>query len=226
MFSDWVPVLIEVLAGIGLFLFLVVLLANVRLKQKNRRAEKIKLFARQSGMTYQHQLPELENLLEAFELIQKKGAVISITNVLVSRSGELTLYLFDYAWEMPGQESDPQKQTAVLFEDFRLQLAHFLLRPRRMGDFLDSLSGIRDVVPEGNRQFNRKFRLTSQTPRETYFLFTEQLVQFFLQNEKLHAEGVDTFLLLYEPGKLIEPAGLPHFLEENLKGYQYLKNAS
>lgn len=226
MFSDLVPVLIKILAGIGAFLFFIVSVSKARLRQRNRREKKLRLFAENSGMTYQKNLAELERLLKPFELIQKENAEIKITNVLVSRSGELTLFIFDYSWETSGQEGELQKQTAILFDDFRFQFAHFLLRPRKMGDLLESLSGNRDVVPKGNKVFNRKYRLTSQTPRETYYLFSEQLMQFFLQTEKLHAEGLDTLFLIYEPGVIIEPEKLQKFLEDNLKGYRQLKKAT
>ncbi len=226
MLSDLVPVFIKILAGIGALLFFIVSVAKARIKQRNKREKKLRIFAGNAGMTYQKNLAELERLLKPFELIQKENAEIKITNVLVSRSGELTLFIFDYSWETSGQEGELQKQTAILFDDFRFQFAHFLLRPRKMGDYLESLSGNRDVVPEGSKVFNKKYRLTSQAPRETYYLFTKQLMQFFLQTEKLHAEGLDTFFLIYEPGVIIEPVKMQNFLEDNLKGYHQLKKAT
>ncbi len=225
MFAEIVPGLIKILAGIGALLFLVVSVSKARLHQRDRRGKALQLFARDSGMTYQENLLELEQLLKPFQLIQKKNAEIKIRNVITSRSGELTLFLFDYSWESEGGD-EFQHQSVMLFDDFRFQLAHFLLRPRRLGDFLESVTDKRDVVPEGNKMFNKKFRLTSQSPRETYYLFTEQLMQFFLQHEKLNAEGVDTFFLLYEPGVLIEPDKMQPFLEDKIKGYRELKNAA
>ncbi len=225
MNSDWLPVLSIMLAGIGAFLFLIVSVSKMRIRHNNRRSDKLRKFAQNAGMTFQKNLLELEHILEPFDLIQKENAELEITNVLLSRSGELTLFLFDYIWETAGQDGELSRQSVILFDDFRFDLAHFSLRPRRTGDLLESLSGNRDVVPQGAPKFKKKYRLVSQTPRETYYLFTEKLIRFFLRSESICAEGQGTFFLIYESGKVVAPEKMQSFIEENLTGYHRLKEA-
>ncbi|MBL4883910.1 MAG: hypothetical protein JKY95_05170 [Planctomycetaceae bacterium] len=226
MNSDQISVLVLILAGVGAFLFLIASLSKMRLKQKSRSRNDIKAFAKSARMTFYKNSPELDELLKRFEMMQRHNAQVQISNVLLSRSGELSVSLFEFSWITSGQIGVQQKQTAVLFDDFRLSLSHFLLRPRKMGDLLDSLSGCSDVVPERCPEFNNAFRVVGEAPLETHQLLTDEFVEYFLQNQNLCVEGLGNYFLVFAPDSLIAPPDLHGFLDSHLTGYHLLRQAA
>lgn len=224
--SDLLSVVMITLAALGALLLLIAMLSKFRLKQKKTSLDDLKVFAKKSLMSFQNKSPELEQALLPFTFLHKEEEKLHISNILFSRSGELTLYLFEFSSETHEHNKHPPKQTAILFDDFRLKLSPFSVRPRKMGDFLDNLTGSPDITSQRFPEFRKKFRMTGENPIKTESLLTDKLAEYFLQNPNFCAEGIDNHFLIFEPDSQVAPSHLPDFLEVCLTGYHLTREAA
>jgi len=75
----------------------------------------------------------------------------------------------------------------------------FHLMPRRLHHRLTGLFSKHDLDFPEDRAFSRQFRLHATDPGACRVWFTPERRAFFLEHPRLHAEGLDELLVLYQP---------------------------
>jgi hypothetical protein len=193
---------------------------------RNRRAEELEFLARSLKMDFSRSdSMGLVNYLKDFKLYSR-GHSRRVYNILRESEigNDLKTYIFDFRYTVSsGNSSSTYRQTAFFVKTKELGLPQFYMRPEHFFHRVGSWFGIDDIDFEMDPEFSGKYYLTGEDQviiRET---FSEPTRAYFRLNKKWHVEGLNYFLLIYRPNKIIPPAEIKRFYQKGMEIYSLLK---
>ena len=166
----------------------------------------------------------LRKELAPFHLFSR-GHGRRIANVLRGKAKDLEIAVFDYrSTTGGGQHSSTHSQTVLLFENPRGDFPGFSLRPEHLFHRIGKVFGYQDINFDGFPQFSRQYLLQAENEPAVRSLFTADTLQHLSEHKGICVEAAGGRLVVYRPGKKVEPAAIEAFIRDGVYLYALLSS--
>lgn len=209
-------VLFVTFIGVGLVIFVVVILVSRHMAKK--RTEAIEVFATEIGLAFSATSDgSIESRLGAFQLLNS-GRNRVLRNAIVGETEVARIALFDYQYTTgSGKHQHTHHQTIVAMESDQLEIPSFSLRPENFFDWFGSMMGFQDIDFEEHAEFSKMFVLQGEDEQAIRDFFDIPLLDFFAQHPGIGFECKPGKFIYFRGGKTAKVDSLKEFLAE---GYQ------
>src|SRR5262245_16247908 len=157
-----------------------------------------------------------------FPLMQR-GEGHNATNGMHGRREGIEFVILDYRYMAGTRGSSqtmtvPVEQTVLYFPTPLKGLPDFTLSPKGWGSLtldrvLESKGTELDVDRGQNPGFARNYRVAGTDTRAVPRVFGDEVRAYFAENPGWVVEARDGQLLVYRPGKILTPDGIPHRID-------------
>ncbi len=143
------------------------------------------------------------------------GHAKKLTNLLRGTTPELDVAVFDYRYTVGGgHHRHTSRQTVVSFRFPGGRLPRFSLRPETVWHRIGSWLGYQDINFESHPVFSQKYLLRGKDEPAIRSLFTPDVLEQFEARTGLCVEGAADRLIVYRPGKRVDPEAIRSLMEE------------
>lgn len=206
-------VLLYIAAGIAAVILIIII---ARYYEKKRR-EAMRLQAQTYGFFYTGNA-ELDQLGQAGKLhLFNQGHRKRIKNLMMRDESSLAVRVYDYQYTVGGgQHSHTYVQTVFQFDAGTLHLPAFVIRPEHIFHKIGKTFGYQDINFDAYPEFSAKYLLRGENEEMIRKLFNQEIVDMFLRETGLIAEGMGSVLICYRSGKRVKPDEL-HTVYERMQ---------
>lgn len=191
-----------------LTLFVYVFFLHPILADRKRQKE-MKRASPEIGFTYNEvadiELPDLKLFSIGSSCSPEVKSLLTTTRFYIKWS------LFDYQF-LIGENA--QKQTVVMAQ-LDNELPEFYLSRERFYHKFGEIIGFKDIDLQNYPEFSERYRLKGADEKAIRQLFTPQVISI-ITNQQLeaHIEAKGNFIIIYTPGRIVEPADLYSFFQK------------
>jgi hypothetical protein len=162
--------------------------------------------------------------MKEFKLGQS-GSRKKIKNALIFKDemGGKEFRIFDYYYTIStGKSSHTYRQTVFLVYSKELALPEFMLKPESFFHKIGAFLGFKDINFEREPKFSGQYHLKG--PEEDFIrgLMTEKVLHYFTINDGWNVEGINYYLILYQPNVMIHPSWIERFYLRGREIYEML----
>ena len=144
-----------------------------------------------------------------------RGRGRKIVNMLHGESDGVELAIFDYRYRTGnGKNSSTIKQSVIYFCSTTLHLPKFAVRQERLFHKIGELFGYPDIDFQSHSRFSKQYLLQGDDEAAVRAVFSDELLTFFENQQKISVEGNGDQMIFYRPGKRIAPDQCKRFMEE------------
>lgn len=157
--------------------------------------------------------------------IGKYGSNRKIKNVLHFRDewGRREFRIFDYHYTIhAGNSHRTYRQTLFFVNSKELALPEFMMKPEKFFHKIGAYLGFRDINFELHPKFSGRYHLKGPVEEHIRGLMTPNVLHYFSINEGWTLEGINYFLVLYQPNQLIQPSWVERFYVKGREIYDML----
>ena len=193
---------------------------------KSKRGAQVSDFAHQIGYEYSAEDEYgLINLLRDFQLF-KKGGNRKIKYLLTKEFPriELKVNLFDYQYTVStGKSSATYFQTVFFAYSKDLGLPQFHLKPENLLHTIGAWLGKNDIDFDHYPDFSKSYHLKGEDEYLIRSTFSDQVLEYFEQNQGWSVEGLNYFLIFYRDRKRIAPEQMHVFKDKGFEIFELFK---
>jgi hypothetical protein len=217
------------LVGIIATIFIIgVILLIVRIVKRREKERTLILnaLAMEIGLDFlPAQDDELLAKMQVFSLFNK-GCSREMKNVMKTKTDNVKMTLFDYAYTTGGGENSKRySQTIVTLEHDSLSLPKFTLSPKRLFDKIGAALGFQDIDFDEHPEFSKSFVLKGEDEPAIRKFFDREKLEFFAQRKESYIETAHSFFIYTRDGRK-KPEQIRKFLKEGHAVYTALGGQS
>ncbi|MFN3839435.1 MAG: SulP family inorganic anion transporter [Cyclobacteriaceae bacterium] len=112
--------------------------------------------------------------------------------------------------EGAGQARNDMQITVAMVTELGIPIPDFALEPENLWSKLSELTSGNDIDFSNHPVFSKKYYLRGQNEPAIRKFFSEKVIAFLEEQEKMHIECHNNKLLLYQTRGIMEPHDLPH----------------
>lgn len=206
-----------VITLVAVFLLAVVAAIVADYRMEKKRTEEFRAIAGRLGLQFVGEsAPDQMAQWNGLHLFDQ-GRSRSIRNLLQGEVEGSRVAVFDYRFTVgSGKNSHTYRQTVCAFEDARLQLPGFELRPESFWHRIGGLFGYQDVDFEEQPEFSKRYLLRGSDEGGIRALFRRDILEHYETREGLCTEAKGARLIVYRAAKRVPTAEVEMFLREGL----------
>lgn len=194
----------------GLFLVISWFVALTRQKQ---RVEGMKAIAQELGFTYEIEATDkILSLVEDFELFSRRYYSKQVKDLLAGTINGYNVYIFDYNYIHEGSHRTEKEesrntyfQTVVLISDESANFPQFVIKPRRLGDWVQRWIGWPEIEFPDRTLFAKYYRLRGNHEEPIRQCFHSQVLGFYESHVGLCTEAKGSRWLYYPDSTWADP---------------------
>ena len=217
------------LAGIivaGIIIGVILLRVRIVKRREKERSLILNALATEIGLDF---LPAQDDALlakmQVFSLFNK-GRSPEIKNVMKTKTDNVKMTLFDYAYTTGGGEHSRRvSQTIVTLEHDSLSLPKFTLSPEGLFSKIGAAIGFQDIDFDEHPEFSKSFVLKGEDEPAIRKFFDREKIEFFAQRKESYIETAHSFFI-YTRGGRKKPEQIREFLKEGYSVYTALGGQS
>ena len=200
-------------------------------KGSEQRTKEFKRISEQLGMTFSARVKgRAKDQATPPVPLFYKGHSRVVTNMLHGDSEllgfaeEFEVRIFAYRYMISsGKSSHAVRQSVICFQSPQLNLPKFQLCPESFGNKLWGGRFTGDIDFESHQAaavFSKKYLLRGKDEQKIRALFTDEVLAFFADQDKICVEGFSSHLCFYRALNLIEPEDIPAFMKEGFEVFR------
>jgi len=217
------------LAGIivaGIIIGVILLRLRIVKRREKERSLILNALATEIGLDF---LPAQDDALlakmQVFSLFNK-GRSPEIKNVMKTKTDNVKMTLFDYAYTTGGGEHSRRvSQTIVTLEHDSLSLPKFTLSPEGLFSKIGAAIGFQDIDFDEHPEFSKSFVLKGEDEPAIRKFFDREKIEFFAQRKESYIETAHSFFIYTRDGRK-KPEQIREFLKEGYSVYTALGGQS
>ena len=212
--------------GAGIILGVILLRLRIVKRREKERSLILNALATEIGLEFlPAQDDELLAKMQVFSLFNK-GHSRAMKNVMKTKTDNVKMTLFDYAYTTGGGEHSRRvSQTIVAFEHDSLSLPKFTLSPEGLFNKIGAAIGFQDIDFDEHSEFSKSFVLKGEDEPAIRHFFDRDKLEFFTQRKESYIETAHSFFI-YTRGGRKKPEQIRAFLKEGYSVYTALGGQS